>query len=462
MQKKPSAQAKDDPRQIALQIVYGVLEKGGYANILLTKYLSQAELKSDDRHLVTEIVNGTIRMLKHLDWVLNLFLRRPVEKQNPWLRNVLRISLYQMLFMARIPEYAIVNSAVEMAREKAGAQLAAVANGVLRNLARHRHTIRYPDKEDQVKYLSVYYSMPEWLVTQWLSEYEPPSLMIMLDYFNRRPNLCLRSNQLINSRAELLESLAEEGVLARASTRTPWGLIITDLPKGLEELTAYNEGRFYIQNEASLLVAVILDPQPGEKVIDLGCGVGGKTTFMAELMNNSGQIDAFDLFGHKVNLLRDNCERLGITIVQGHEQDVLTIPDRQPEASKVLLDAPCSGLGVLHRRSDLRWKKTPADLGELQELQWRLLDKAAQMTAAGGRLVYSTCTINRAENEALVMRFIKQNPHFVLESFADDIKFFPLDEKDKELAQAGMLTLIPGKYDTDGMFYARMKRSAKE
>jgi 16S rRNA (cytosine967-C5)-methyltransferase len=217
-----------------------------------------------------------------------------------------------------------------------------------------------------------------------------------------------------------------------------------------------------VQNEASMLAVSVLNPQPGERIIDLCAGIGGKATFMAELMHNLGIIEAYEIYQHKLALLVQNCKRLGIAIVEAHQQDILDLPPDLDRAAGVLLDAPCSGLGVLNRRADSRWKKTPDSLKELRSLQSRLLEKAGQIVIPGGRLVYSTCTINQDENQAMVMEFLQNNSAYGLESFAAEISYFPLDEQDQYSAAAGMLTLLPGKYQTDGMFYARMRRSNSE
>lgn len=454
---RPSKVFKD-PRELSLEIVYNVMEKGAYTNIELDQYLRKFPLLVDDRHLVTEIVNGTIRMLKHLDWVLNLFLQKPLEKQNPWLRNCLRISLYQVLFMDKIPDYAAVNSAVELSRKKAGSKLSGVVNGVLRNIIRGRDSIKYPDPVDSIEYLAVYYSQPEWLVQKCLEEYGIPATRDMLLYFNHRPVQILRNNELLGSRDELIDTLSKEGIHCQASNRTPWGMQVESMEKSLEEITAFQAGRFYVQNEASMLTVSILKPQEGENIIDLCCGVGGKTSFIAEQMNNMGTIDAYDIYDHKLVLLANNCTRLGIAIVKVHKQDILSISEGLKQGQGVLLDVPCSGLGVLNRRADSRWRKTPDIISELSSLQCSLLQKAASMVLPGGRLIYSTCTINREENDELVKKFISINPDFVLEGFAEDISFFPLDREDKEKAAGGMLTVLPGKYETDGMFYAKIRR----
>lgn len=456
MQTKQDTKGTPAARELALNILYEVMEKGAYANLCLENKLRNTQLSLNDRNLVTEIVNGSVRMIKHLDWVLNLFLQKPIEKQNPWLRNVLRISAYQILFMERIPDYAVVNDAVELCRRKSNPKLAAVCNGVLRNLLRKQGEYEYPPA-DSIEYLAVYYSQPDWLVEKWVDEFGCATTEAMLSYLNQRVQVSLRHNSIMVDRKQVLQELAAEGIRAAASPIIPWSIRVESLHKSLEELKGFQKGHFYIQNEAAMLAGAIVDPQPGEKVLDLCCGVGGKATHFAEIMHNQGRIEAIDLYGHKIKLLQSNCQRLGITIVAAYQKDILQL---NPEQSwpRVFLDAPCSGLGVLNRRSDSRWRKEPAEITKLSELQKNLLIVAGQAVAADGVLVYSTCTVNHEENEAVVNDFLMANPDFKLESIDRQIDFFPLDQTDLQAARQGFLTLLPGKYGTDGMFYARMRR----
>lgn len=458
MQRQQGKSGISDAREMALNIVYEVTEKGAYANLSLDKALRVCQLSQNDKKLVTEIVNGSIRMIKHLDWVLNLFLQKPVEKQNPWLRNILRISTYQLIFMQRIPDYAAVNSAVELSRKKASKALSGVSNGVLRNIIRNRERLDYP-QNSQLKYLSVYYSQPEWLTQKWLDEFGPVHTETMFAYLNQRGKLTLRNNNLLGSSVQLLQDLAQEGVEANSSPIIPGAIRVASMDKSIDALSCYQQGRFYIQSEAAMLAATILDPQPGEQVMDLCCGLGGKTSHFAEQMENRGKIDAIDLYAHKIALLEKNCQRLGITIVQALAQDILTMEEQRPIWDRVFLDAPCSGLGVLNRRADSRWRKNPEEIIALCKLQSALLAKSAALVKPGGVLVYSTCTINRQENEVIVNDFLSANHDFEAESLADLVAFFPLDEGDLIDARQGFLTLLPGKYDTDGMFYARLRRS---
>lgn len=444
-------------RKMAAQLLYEILENGAYANLALDKAFKKASLSAQEKNLLTEMVNGTVRMLKHLDWVLKSFLKGSIDKQHPWLRNIMRISLYQIMFMDSIPDYACVNDAVELTAWKSNRNLAKVCNGVLRNVIRNRDNLDYPG-EDSKDYLAIYYSHPEWMVDFFLNAYGYEQTKRLLSYNNIRPKVSLRSNFLKTSRDELLTTLLNEGCQAQASTSTPWGITVISMEKAISEMKAYQQGLFYVQNDASMLAAAILDPCEGDLVLDLACGVGGKSTHLAECMNNNGRILAIDQYEQKIKLLNKNCSRLGITIVEAMAMNILDITPESFNAGHILLDAPCSGLGVLNRRSDSRWRKNINEIKELTGLQAALLVKASQMLNNNGLLLYSTCTINRSENEEIVNWFLAKHTDFQLESFDEKLSFFPLDSSDRESAAAGMLTIIPGKYRSDGMFYALMRR----
>ncbi|MEN6349009.1 MAG: 16S rRNA (cytosine(967)-C(5))-methyltransferase RsmB [Syntrophomonas sp.] len=456
---KESSRDMRQVRSTAAQLLFDIMEKGAYANLALDKTLKHVSFAAVHRNLLTEIVNGSVRMIKHLDWVLNLFLKSPLEQQNPWLRNILRVSLYQLRFMDRMADYACVNDAVAITQEKTNRNLGKVCNGVLRNIIRNQDNIKYPPGNSP-EFLSVYYSHPEWMVRLFIDIYGYKESQKLLEFDNHRPELVFRWNQLKESREELLVMLKEEGVTCRASSATPWGIKVEGLEKSIPALNAYQKGYFYIQNEGSMLAPAILNPAKDSFIIDLCCGVGGKTTHLAEYMYNQGRIMAFDLYDKKVALLEQNCMRLGIDIVQAAPENILDLNPDNIKASYVLLDAPCSGLGVLNRRADARWRKTTEELKALTELQAIMLAKASSFLQEAGLLLYSTCTINPAENEEIVKGFLKNNPNFELQGFADHILFFPLDNGDKEIAKRGMLTIMPGKYDTDGMFYALMRRKS--
>ncbi len=444
-------------RKMAAQLLYDILENGAYANLALDKALRDLSLTAPEKNLLTEIVNGTVRMLKHLDWVLKLFLKTGIEKQHPWMRNILRISLYQIIFMDKIPDYACVNDAVELTARQSNRSLAKVCNGVLRNIIRNRDHLEYP-REGSLEFLAVYYSHPEWMVEYFLNTYGYEDTRQLLAYNNTRPKVSLRSNLLKISRDELLSTLLAEGCRAKASVLTPWGISVSRMEKAIPEMKAYQQGLFYVQNDASMLATAILNPAEGDTVLDLACGVGGKSTHLAEYIKNRGAILAYDLYPQKIKLLEQNCSRLGITIVKAMAVNIVDIDSESIKAEHILLDAPCSGLGVLNRRADSRWRKSESEIEQLNELQASLLDKAGRMLNNNGLLLYSTCTVNRSENEEIVDAFLTEHSDYSLESFDEQLSFFPLDNRDRENAKAGMLTIIPGKYQCDGMFYALMRR----
>ncbi len=443
-------------RELAIKVIYEVSEKGAYTNLALDKALSASALTVQERRSVSEIVNGTVRMIKRLDWVLNLFVKQGIQKQHPWIRNILRMSVYQLLCMDKIPDYACVNEAVELTRLKTKqAALVRVVNAVLRNIVRNKDQLTWP--ENDIEYLSVYYSHPEWMVELFLKLYGEHDSINLLMYNNTPAPLIFRNNNLRCSRDDLIYSLESEGVVCSPALRTPWGVNVDDLGQSIVRLNSYERGYFYVQNDSSMLAAPILNPQPGNTVYDLCAGIGGKTTHMAEYMNNTGQIKAFDIYPQKINMLKQNCQRLGIDIVNACVYSVFDLGENGHKADRILLDAPCSGLGVLNRRADSRWRKEPEDVSELCEIQGKMLRKAANMLALGGLLLYATCTIHPDENEHQVMELIK-DPTLRLEGFEERLGFWGLDAKDRVQASKGMLTIIPGKYSTDGMFYALVRR----
>lgn len=456
---KQDASLIPDARSMAINLIYQTMESGAYANLSIDHALRGSKLSQSDKNLVTELVNGSIRMIKHLDWVLNLFLRKSMNEQNPWVRSALRMAAYQILFMQRIPDYAAVNSTVAFIRSKVNKTLAGVCNAVLRNLIRSKEALSYPPI-NSLAYLSVYYSQPEWLAELWITRYGEELTTTMLAYMNQKPRLTLRVNTLVTDAETLMLELSREGIDVRPSRLLPYSLMIDSMEKSIDQMHAYQAGWFYIQNEAAMLAADILDPHAGENILDLCSGVGGKATHFAEKMKNKGRIKAVELHPHKLTLLGKNCQRLGLTNIKGEQKDILAM-EEEPVWHRVFLDAPCSGLGVLNRRADARWRKDPGEIKDLTQLQLAMLEKAGKMTAPGGILVYSTCTVNTEENENIVTAFMQKNPHFHLEPWANQIAYFPLTEDDREMAKKGWLTIIPGKYGCDGMFYARLRRSSE-
>ncbi|WP_346354546.1 16S rRNA (cytosine(967)-C(5))-methyltransferase RsmB [Azotosporobacter soli] len=435
-------------REIALRIINEVQNNGAYANIALAKELTRHSLQDQDRRFVTELVYGTVKAGETLDWMLSIYVARPLSKIPPVIRNVLRMGIYQLIFMDKVPASAACNQAAELAKIYGHAGTVKFVNGVLRTIARQPERIVYPDeKKEPALFLARKYCHPLWIVERWLKRLGREAVEELCRINNVTPTLTVRTNTLKISREELLARLAQEGVTAEASSAVPEGVVIHAHP-ALSSLVSLKEGLFQVQDESSMRVAHWLQPQPGELILDVCAAPGGKTTHIATLMENTGRVIALDIHEHKLELIHQNAERLGLSNIEPMLQDACAVDSIFPSlADRVLVDAPCSGFGVLRRRADARWRKKPEMLKELPELQRRILSSAAACVKPGGILVYSTCTTEEEENQAVIGWFLAQHTDFTLAPLPDDVSETP-----------GMLQLWPQQDDSDGFFICRMRR----
>ncbi|HML34411.1 MULTISPECIES: 16S rRNA (cytosine(967)-C(5))-methyltransferase RsmB [Sporomusa] len=444
-----------DAREVALKIINEVETNGAYANIALAKEINrrtaQGQLSDQDRRFITELVYGTVKAGATLDWLLGLYLNRSLTKVAPVIRNILRLGIYQLFFLEKVPASAACNQSVELAKKYGHAGTVKFVNGVLRNAARSPEKVVYPDRDSQpVKYLALKYFHPEWLVERWVERLGVTACEALCQTNNTIPPLSLRTNTIKINRDRLLQRLAGEGVACQASAWTPEGIVCQEHP-GLGTLTSLQEGLFQVQDESSMLVAHILDPKPGEFIID-ACGApGGKTTHIAALMNNAGKILSTDIYEHKLALIRENAARLALTNIETRALDAVNLGSMFPlKADRVLVDAPCSGLGVLRRKPDSRWRKSPEILRDLPKLQAAILASAAQCVKPGGVLVYSTCTTEPEENQDIVCDFLRAHPDFSLEPTG---QYLPALKRPDKLLQ-----LWPHTDSIDGFFIARIAR----
>lgn len=438
-------------REIALQVLKEVDEKDAYANIALSHALEQYRPVPQDRRFATELVYGTIKARNTLDWVIGKFASRPMDKMTVWVRNVLRMGAYQLLYLERIPPSAACNEAVNLIKRYGHVGTAKFVNGILRTIVRQKDSIQFPDvQKDPASHIALRFSHPAWMVKRWLARFGVEETINLCKTNNDTPALSVRTNTLKVTRKELKEKLEKDGLSIQESRWAPEGLILDGF-SALGQLTALQAGLFQVQDESSMLVAHVLDPQPGEFIID-ACGApGGKTTHLAQKMGNHGRILSTDIHEHKLRLTMENCQRLGIDIVETVAMDARNLHEQfSHKADRVLVDAPCSGLGVLRRKPDARWRKCPEMLVELPKLQLEILDSAAQCVKPGGVLVYSTCTIEPEENQEVVRLFLASHNEFSLEHAGD---FLPVVHPDD------MVQLYPHQDDVDGFFIARMKRA---
>lgn len=446
-------------RELALQVLRSVDEKSAYANLALNQVLERYRPGKLDRAFATELTYGTLRTLNTLDWVLDQFLKKPLTSQTAALRNILRLGVYQLMFMDRVPPSAVCNEGAEMARRHGHPGSVKFVNGVLRNVARRIMEIRFPEiEQNPIEHISLRYSHPAWLVEQWLKLFGLEETILLCQANNEPAPNTVRTNTLKNTRESLTARLTEDGLTVRKTSFAPEGLNISGF-YSLNSLAAFQEGLFQVQDESSMLAGRALMPSSGACILD-ACGApGGKTTHLAQLMDNRGEILSVDIHPHKLKLIKENCERLGIGIVRGLAADARELPEKlQGWADFVLIDAPCSGLGVLRRRPDARWRKKPDQIPAIVKLQAEILTSAACCLKEGGVLVYSTCTINHEENLGQVEDFLCLHQDFVPEDLS---QFLPAGLDLKGTMTRGYLQLLPHQHGTDGFFISRMRKRAK-
>ncbi|ANH22097.1 ribosomal RNA small subunit methyltransferase b [Heliomicrobium modesticaldum Ice1] len=446
------------PRGVALDVLNAVEERKAYANLQLTHALEGSGLHRLDRGLVSELVLGVLRRQNALDFALDGLLKRPGDV-HPVARRLLRLGAYQILYLDRIPDAAACHETVELAKQAGLGRLTSLINGVLRQLVRRRDEIPWPRWEDKpVAHLTVVESHPEWLVRRWLKQFGAERTRAICQANNRPAAVSLRVNRLRVSRDAFLQRLADAGVEAFPSALHGMGVRLASA-SAVTRLPGFAEGLFTVQDESSMVVAPVVDPQPGEIVLDACAAPGGKTTHMAEWSGDKATIYSWDIHPHKLGLIRENCRRLGIERVQ-----VEAIDARQPAEAlrggvdRLLLDAPCSGLGVLRRKPELRYRIFEADLVRLRELQRELLDGVAPLVKPGGVLVYSTCTIEPEENFQQVKDFLQRHPDFGADDLSPFLPELDFTEEEKRQSAKGYFQILPHRFQTDGFFVARLRR----
>lgn len=434
------AQARD----VALAVLLRMERDDSYSNLLLDAELTKAALSRRDSALTTVLVYGVVARRITLDYWLELVSKRPVRKMQPPLRNLLRLGAYQLAFMDKIPARAAVNETVQLAKKHHLGHASGFVNGVLRALARQAEHLPYPEG-DALRALEVRYSCPQELIKLWQQAYGQAHTLEILEQINTVPPLAVRVNTLRTTVDALRAELAEAGIAAEPSSRVPDALLLSH-GSDLRENPAFSGGRFFVQDLASQLACAALDPQPGETVADLCAAPGGKSFTLALQMRGEGTVYAFDRYPQRVRLIEDGAKRLGLDgVVQAAVREAGAPEGDTPlkTADRVLCDVPCSGLGVIRRKPEIRYKK-PETFDGLPDLQYHILCDGAAHVRPGGTVVYSTCALHPAENEAVVRRFLKGHPAFVPVPFIG--------------APQGSITLFPQADGTDGFFIAKLLR----
>lgn len=438
-------------RAVAARVLERVAGQGAYADLALEAELERRRLAPRDAALATELVQGTLRWQRYLDWVLVPHSRRPLDRLDLRPLVLLRLAVYQIAFLQRVPAFAAVNDAVTLAGRGTPPGTAAFVNAVLRSFARRGAGEREPRPPgDPLEALALRCSFPTWLAARWAARHGPAEAEALMRAMNERPPLTLRANTLRLGREQLAERLRrEEGIATRPTAWAPEGLH-ADHGGRPGAWRAFGEGAFAVQDEASMLVARLLGPEPGQTVADVCAAPGTKTTHLAQLMEGRGRILAFDPQPARLALVGEAAARLGLSIVEplGGTVEALA-PAHAARCDAVLVDAPCSNLGVLRRNPEVKWRRTEADVGAGAGRQRAILEAAATMVRPGGRLVYATCSLEPEENEGVVAGFLAGRADFR----PDPPARFPLP-----LDPDGTLRCRPDRHGTDGFTAVRLCR----
>lgn len=486
-------------REIILAVLMEVTENGMYSHIILRDVLAKYQyLDKKERAFITRVTEGTLEHMIEIDYILNQFSKVKVKKMKPVIRNILRSAVYQLKYMYSVPDHAVCSEAVKLAVRKGFSGLKGYVNGVLRSIARGLDDVKYPTEE--VAALSVKYSIPEWMIRMWKEAYGDETVKKMAAEFLKEKPLTIRCCQEKITPKELKKRLESEGVRVTAHPYLPYAFMISGFDY-LDSLESFQEGLFAVQDISSMLVGELASPQPGNQIVDVCAAPGGKALHVAEKLwiaeqekakqqseqeinpvgqntrteaenvnekgiveqkedgkasaEPKGRVEARDLTEYKVEMMWDNIARSGLENIAAVCRDA-TMPDEawKGKADLVIADLPCSGLGVLGRKPDLKYRIQETDLKDLAGLQRQILSNVQDMVKAGGTLLYSTCTVNPKENIENVHWFLKEHPEFYL----DDIQKDLCPELKESVEEQGCLQLLPGVHQCDGFFIARMKR----
>ncbi len=421
---------------------------------LETLFKKNPHLSERDRAFAVNLVQGVLRWRIRLDWILRQFVRFPFEKIDSETLNILRLALYQILFLDRVPDSAAVNEAVKQVKRIRGKHVIRFVNGVLRQICRKKTDLPYPQKKSEL-HLSVYYAYPLWLVKKWTRELGADTTLELLKAGNQLPRLTIRANRLKNSRNALLERFKEEGIDARMLPFAPEGIELPGFRGSVSRLETFKEGLFQVQGEAAQICGHLLAPQKGTLVADLCAGLGGKSTHMAELMGNQGEIIALDDSVPRLKGLMENSKRLGITTIFPVAGDAASSPPfLHNAAGKIMVDAPCSGLGVISKHPDTKLFKKEDDIKRLAMIQESILLRSCDLLKPHGEMLYVTCTISRNENERVVESLLRKNNKMVLQDLRLRMPAWGLDLVNDN----GFLQTYPHVHGMDGFFAALFKR----
>ena len=441
-------------RSLAFLALKNIYQQKAYTDMALNRVLKSVdkslEVSQTDRNFACELVYGIVRRQRTLDTLIDLLGKKKAAQQPPDLRIILHLGLYQLRYLDRIPDSAAVNTSVELAKENGISKLGGVVNGLLRSYIRQAESgdpLQLP--ADPISSLGIKHSFPDWIVQTWLEQLPMEEVDQLLAWFNRSPKIDLRVNLLKASIEQVENALRDAGISVERIPNLPQGLRLEN-PGSVTDLPGYQQGWWMIQDSSAQLVTYLLDPQPGEMIIDACAAPGGKTTHIAELMRDNGQIIASDRAAKRLNKVRENAARLQLNSIKIEVGDSRELERFHNLADRVLLDAPCSGLGTLHKRPDIRWRQTSQAVESLFELQRELIEQTALCVKPKGVLVYATCTLNVLENEKVVQSFLTNNSNWSIDPNNAIAQNWATSE--------GWIKIYPHQSNMDGFFMVRLVR----
>ena len=445
----------DKPREIAVKILYKIDKENGYSNIVLDEIINQNRkiLKEKDIGFISEIVYGTTSWKLTIDEIIKKYSKIKIKKISPWIINILRIGVYQIIFLDKVPKSAAVNESVNLAKRYGHKSSSNFVNAILRKVEKQDYE-EFFETENEIERISKISSMPVWIVEELLKDNNKKQVEQICLNANLRPNICIRVNSLRINKEELKVKLSEKNI--RVDNGIIEDFLTISNVKNIENLEEFKNGLFTIQDEVAGLTAKVLNPKEGESILDACSAPGGKTTFMAEIMGNNGNIQAWDIHKHRLELVETNAKRLGIDIIKTNIQNATEFNSNYIEKfDKILLDVPCLGIGVLKRKPDIKWKKQKEDILKIQKIQIDILNNCSKYLKKGGELVYSTCSIFKSENTDIVKEFLKNNNNFEINSEGlEKEKYFK-----EYIKEEGYIVVYPNA-KTDGFFIAKITKNS--
>ena len=448
---------KTNPRQLTLDILNRLDNSDNTLDQLFEDMdTGGARLSKQDRALFNALTHGVLRWRGRLDWIIRYFSSTPFRKITSPVRNVLRLGLFQIIHLDRVPASAAVNTSVELSKTVGASWTSRFVNGVLRTAAREYQTVPFPDPaEDPVGWLSASKSIPDWLARRWLARFDMPETGLLCDAINNVPPVTLRTNTLRTTRRNLMRAVSPHCRTIEPCNYSPEGIRLSGLGKGIHQMDEFKTGGFQVQDEAAQLIGHFLGPEPDGQVLDACAGLGGKTGHIAQLMRNRGRIEALEISGRKLTRLRTEMARLGVDIVTGRQKNLLQRMDTgERSMDRILLDAPCSGLGVLRRNPDAKWRESKQRLRSYQKTQLKLLENLSRLVKPSGILVYSVCSMEPEETDDVIEAFLKGRIDYTIDT---EVTGMP-ESAMRVVDPTGCLRTFPHRHGTDGFFAVRLKR----